>query len=116
MAYHKSQELQEIDSREPETFTFDDYLADFRTELHDLRGDSAYAECLDPNSYRSSQRLARTLLASGSNGIVYPSVRHTGGTCLLCFRPALVTNVRKGGNATAAFRDAYSAPAISLAL
>jgi hypothetical protein len=28
-------------------------------------------------------------------GIVYPSVRRAKGTCLACFRPALVMNVRK---------------------
>ena len=28
-------------------------------------------------------------------GIVYPSVRRPKGTCLACFRPALVMNVRK---------------------
>jgi hypothetical protein len=26
---------------------------------------------------------------------VYPSVRRANGTCLACFRPALVTNVRR---------------------
>ena len=36
------------------------------------------------------------LLAAGSAGIVYPSVRRANGTCLVCFRPALVTNVRTG--------------------
>lgn len=113
VAYHKSQELQEINWREPETFTFDDYLADFRADFHDIRGDAAYTKYLDPKSYRSSQSLGRTLLASGSSGVVYPSVRHANGTCLVCFRPALVTNVRRGGSATLAFRDAHSAPSIT---
>jgi hypothetical protein len=113
VAYHKSQELQEVNWREAETFTFDDYVADFRAEFHDIRGDAAYAKCVDPESYRSSQTLARTLLASGSSGIVYPSVRHENGTCLVCFRPALVSNVRKGGSATIAFPDAYSKPTIN---
>jgi hypothetical protein len=35
-------------------------------------------------------------MEAGSLGVVYPSVRHQGGTCLACFRPALVTNVRRG--------------------
>lgn len=112
VAYHKSQELREVDWREAESFSFDDYLADFRGEFHDIRGDAAYSECLDPNSYRRSQELARELLAEGSSGIVYPSLRRAGGTCLACFRPALVTNVRKGGNATVEFSDAYSRPRI----
>ena len=42
---------------------------------------------------RSGRRLA--ILSVGALGIVYPSVRHQGGTCLACFRPALVNNVRK---------------------
>lgn len=112
VAYLKSRELQEINWREPEAFSFDDYLADFRADFHDLRGDAAYKECLDQSSYRSSHALARMLLASGSSGIVYPSVRHERGTCVVCFRPALVTNVHKGGSAAIVFRDAYSAPTI----
>ena len=31
----------------------------------------------------------------GSLGIVYPSVRREGGTCLACFQPSIVANVRK---------------------
>jgi RES domain len=51
---------------------------------------------LDPDSYVQSQALAERLLGAGSLGIVYPSVRRPRGTCLACFRPALVVNVRKG--------------------
>ena len=43
-----------------------------------------------------SQLLAERLLREGALGVVYPSVRHDGGTCVACFRPALVMNVRKG--------------------
>lgn len=113
IAFHKAQELQEINWTEPETFTFDDYLADFRADFHDISGDAAYVACLSPTSYGSSQRLARELLASGSAGIVYPSVRRNSGTCLVCFRPALVTNVRQGGNITMAFRESGSPPVIT---
>jgi hypothetical protein len=42
-----------------------------------------------------SQALAERLLAAGALCLVYPSVRHKAGTCLACFRPALVNNVRK---------------------
>ncbi|WP_168204660.1 MULTISPECIES: RES family NAD+ phosphorylase [unclassified Tardiphaga] len=30
------------------------------------------------------------------NGIVYPTVRQAGGTCLVAFRPDLVQNLRQG--------------------
>jgi hypothetical protein len=45
--------------------------------------------------YGPGQDLANHLLYSGSNGIVYPSVRNPGGTSIVCFRPALVYNVRR---------------------
>lgn len=103
VAFHKAEELHEIDWREPETFTFDDYLADFRADFHDLRG-KAHSEFLQKDNYGNSQRLAAELLASGSAGIVYPSVRQPRGTCLVCFRPALVTSVRQSRKCTLTFR------------
>jgi hypothetical protein len=51
---------------------------------------------LDPDSYVESQALAERLLAAESLGVIYPSVRHHSGTCVACFRPALVANVRRG--------------------
>jgi RES domain-containing protein len=113
IAFHKAQELQEIKWAEPETFTFDDYRADFRADFHNIRGDAAFADCLNPASYVDSQRLAKELLASGSAGIVYPSARRIDGTCIVCFRPALVTNVRRGGIVTATFHAFGSPPVIS---
>jgi RES domain-containing protein len=113
VAYHKAQELIEINWQEAETFTFHDYLADFRAEFHDIRGDAHHSACLDPNSYRNSQQLAKELLTLGSGGIVYPSVRQSGGTCLACFRPALVTNVRQEGTVTIAFHHLDQPPRIS---
>jgi RES domain-containing protein len=114
VAFHKSQELLEISWREKETFTFVDFLADFRGDFHDIRDDPRFGSCLDPNSYAVSQELSRDLLAQGSAGIVYPSVRDTGGTCVACFRPALVNNVRKGSEVSIAFADAYASPDISV--
>lgn len=94
VAWHKSVELAEIDWME-ESVTYDDYLADFGGEYHDIRRDAIYQKCLDPDSYVESQLLAETLLEERSSGIIYPSVRHNDGVCLSCFRPALVGNVRK---------------------
>lgn len=110
IAFHKAQELLEIAWREPESFVLCDYLADFRADFHDIRRDRNYSDCLDPKSYARSQELARELLAAGSAGIVYPSVRRSSGTCIVCFRPALVTNVRRDGTVTLTFPDAYSVP------
>jgi len=103
VAFHKAEELREIGWTEPETFTFIDYRAAFHGEFHDIRRDPARAACLSPSSYAASQTLAATLLAAGSSGIVYPSVRQRRGTCLACFRPALVTNLKKGSTVTLRF-------------
>ncbi len=100
VTFHKRRELQEIGWSEPETFTFADFMADFRAELHDLRGNARFSRYLNPVSYAESQSLAERLLGSGSAGVVYPSVRHKGGTCIACFRPALVTNVRQASSIT----------------
>lgn len=112
VAFHKSQELREIDWPDPETFRYVDFLADFRSDLHDLRGDSRFRKYLDPESYAASQGLARELLDAGSAGVVYPSVRHAGGTCIACFRPALVNNVRKGAEITLTFANASASAKI----
>jgi hypothetical protein len=96
VAFHKSVELAEI-GWPSLSVTYDDYLADLSAELHDVREAAKWRAVLDPDSYVASQRLAAHLLADGSLGIVYPSVRWAGGTCICLFRPALVANVRRGG-------------------
>ncbi len=100
VAFHKLQQLEEIDWDREEVSTYDDYLADFSTELHDLSAPkNQYRKYLKPfpvpECYREPQQLAADLLAQRSNGVFYPSVRRPGGTCLACFRPALVYHVRQ---------------------
>lgn len=95
VAFHKEVELAEIGSP-AESVTYDEYLADFRADLHDLRAARGFKACLDAGSYIASRALASALLEAGSLGVVYPSVRRAAGTCLACFRPALVTHVRQG--------------------
>ena len=94
IAFHKWTDLAEVGWTEEE-LTYDDYVADFSAELHDIRRDKRFADALAPDSYVASQDLAEKLLDAGSLGIVYPSVRRRRGTCVACFRPALVMNVRK---------------------
>lgn len=92
--FHKTVEYHEI-KRFDDSVSYQSLLADFSAGFHDLRGIAAYEACLDPQSYVASQALAAELLELGSMGVIYPSVRDPGGTCLACFRPALVGNVRK---------------------
>jgi len=112
VAFHKAEELREIHWQEKESFLYSDFLADFRGEFHDIREDLGFAKCLDPTSYGASRTLAGELLDEGSAGIIYPSVRHIGGTCIACFRPAMVNNVRKGGQISVEFENALATPVI----
>jgi RES domain-containing protein len=106
VAFHRSVELAEIEWLADEVATYDDYLADFSGEFHDLRRDRRFAACLDAQSYTSSQALGQRLLDRASLGVVYPSVRRSSGTCLGCFRPAVVANVRRDGQYAFTFSDA----------
>ena len=94
IVYHRTRELSEIGVFETRV-QMRLYLADFHAEFHDVRaGTKENRPFHDPASYTASQALARDLLASNSNGVLYRSVRYPGGECLACFRPTLVANVR----------------------
>ena len=91
--YNRTQELIEVghfDTRVQMRL----YHADFGATFHDVRGRSGDDAIYDPGSYAASQPFARELLAHGSNGVLYNSVRHPGGQCIACFRPKLVKRVR----------------------
>jgi RES domain-containing protein len=101
VAYHLTREL-EAAGRFQNVTDYAELLADFVGIFHDLRAaDQAAEACLnrDPAvGYPAGQALARRLRTeAASNGIVYPSVRRDGGTCLVAFRPDLVQNLRQGG-------------------
>ncbi|WP_306259873.1 RES family NAD+ phosphorylase [Pararhizobium sp. IMCC21322] len=55
-------------------------------ELIDIRGDG-FADLLDPDSYAASQAFAAEMIATGADGIVYPSVRQPYGQCFAAFYP-----------------------------
>jgi hypothetical protein len=98
VVYHRTAELAEIGVFETR-MQMRLYLADFHAMFHDVRANAPENILYhDPSSYTASQALARRLLADGSNGVIYRSVRHhpKGGRsqCLACFRPSLVENVR----------------------
>ena len=100
VAYHLTQELAAIERFENIT-DYAELIADFIGPFHDLRpsGPTRMA-CLngDPAvGYPAGQSLARELrTTTNSNGIIYPSIRRSGGTCLVAFHPSLVQNIRQG--------------------
>ncbi len=105
VGFHRTRELTRIGVFEDEA-VYQSLLAGFMGEFHDLRaakGRSRYIDALnsDPlQGYPAGQALALELRESGSRGVVYPSARRKGGTCLAAFQPALVQNVRPGARWT----------------
>ena len=90
VVYHRTRELREVGIVEMR-WQMRLYLADFDAPFEDVRRRVALH---DPDSYAASQAYARELLAAGSPGVFYRSVRRPGGECVACFRPALVLRVR----------------------
>ena len=65
--------------------------------LVDLR-QQGYADLLDPDiaSYPAPQAFAKAQKSENQNGIVYPSLRHSGGECVAVFFPDVVTPPKQG--------------------
>jgi hypothetical protein len=79
------------------TSQFREILLDINAQLHDLRGDTAVQSgLLLPDDYEASQALGSQLRATGSNGVVYPSVRYPGGECVGVFYPDCAANPIQG--------------------
>jgi hypothetical protein len=79
------------------TSQFREIVLDIDGALHDLRGgEEIFAPLLDPDDYRASQAFGLALRRAQSEGIVYPSVRCTGGDCAGLFHPDLASNAVQG--------------------
>ena len=79
------------------TSQFREILMPVNADLHDLRTAAAdTAPALDPDSYVASQALAAELRGSGSNGLVYPSIRKQDGQCVALFYPDCASNPVQG--------------------
>ncbi|MDZ7629727.1 MAG: RES family NAD+ phosphorylase [Parvularculaceae bacterium] len=67
-------------------------------EFLDLRAAPDHV-ALSPDTaigYPAGNALAADALARGLNGVIYPSVRQAGGTCIAALRPAAVQSVAQG--------------------
>lgn len=96
--FHRGRELIEVGITDAR-LEMREYLATFSGTFHDVRdGRREFRALHHPDDYRPSQQFAREMRDAGSPGLVYRSVRHEGGTCLVCFHPRLVADVRVGGH------------------
>jgi hypothetical protein len=87
--YHRARFLRETDEADQE-ITMRVYSCRLKDRLHDLRP-SAFSILLNPEDYRESQAYGSQMRNTGSNGLLYPSVRAARGACVAVFRPKGVT-------------------------
>jgi RES domain-containing protein len=98
VAYHLTRELRRVNDFDA-VVDYAELFASFAGEFVDLRNAEPRPDCLHPDpavGYPAGNSLARQARSNGHNGIVYPSVRHLGGTCLVALWPAAVQSVAQG--------------------
>ncbi len=84
---HHFQRFMAATAEPPATADYRELVGRLDARLHDLRGNPAFAACLDPDDYAPGQALGRRLRDAGSDGIVYPSVRYPAGEAVAAFWP-----------------------------
>jgi hypothetical protein len=97
VAYHMAGFL-EKSGRYKGVVEYAELFASMAGEFVDLRTIGSHP-CLDPDpaiGYPIGNAIADAAMAKGLNGVVYPSVRHSGGTCLAALRPHAVQSVAPG--------------------
>lgn len=73
---------------------FREYTATLEGSYLNIGGQqSARAELYESASYAASQAMGESVRASGGAGILYDSLRHTGGVCVVAHRPRNVLDV-----------------------
>jgi RES domain-containing protein len=98
VSFHMTRELERVGDFRA-TVDYAELHASFAGEFVDLRAVEPAPACLHPDpavGYPQGNALAVAVRAKGHNGIVYPSVRHAGGTCLVALWPHAVQSVAQG--------------------
>jgi hypothetical protein len=99
VAFHMERELANIADFNA-TVDYAELYASFIGDFVDLRDAKPRPEFLDPDpgkSYAAGNAFADAVRVAGHYGIVYPSARHVGGTCLVALLPHAVQSVSQGG-------------------
>ena len=106
VGYHLTRELERVNDFNA-TVDYAELFASFAGDFVDLRKARPVPTCLHPDpaiGYPPGNALADIVRGRGHNGIVYPSVRHARGTCLVALWPQAVQSVVQGGVIRLAWR------------
>lgn len=99
VAFHMERELANV-ADFTATVDYAELYASFIGDFVDLREARPRPVFLDPDpakSYAAGNIFADAVRTPGHYGIVYPSARHAGGTCLAALVPHAVQSVAQGG-------------------
>ncbi|HEY7797487.1 MAG TPA: RES family NAD+ phosphorylase [Hyphomonadaceae bacterium] len=99
VSFHLTRELDNIGVYKTNV-DYAELFASFAGEFLDLRSlPDPQPECLNPDieiGYPHGNAVADAARTKGLNGIIYPSVRRQGGTCLVALIPHAVQSVAQG--------------------
>jgi len=98
VAFHITRELDRVGDYNA-VVDYAEMFASFAGEFVDLRDVDPRPDCLHPDptvGYPAGNAVGDAARSAGQNGIVYPSVRHPGGTCLVALWPTAVQSVTQG--------------------
>jgi RES domain-containing protein len=98
VAFHMERELANVADFNA-TVDYAELYASFIGDFVDLRDAKPRPEFLDPDpgkSYAAGNAFADAVRTAGQYGIVYPSMRHADGTCLVALVPHAVQAVARG--------------------
>ena len=98
VSFHMERELTNISDFNA-TVDYAELFASFIGDFVDLRGAKPRPRFLDPHpsrSYKAGNVFGESVRAAGHYGIVYPSARRDGGTCLVALVPHAVQSVAQG--------------------
>ena len=98
VTFHMNRELAAVSDFNA-TIDYSEVFASFVGDFVDLRDVNPAPECLHPDpekSYATGNRLADEVRAQGQYGIIWRSVRHPEGTCLVALTPHAVQSVAQG--------------------
>ncbi len=98
VAFHMERELTNVGDFTA-TVDYTELYASFIGDFVDLRAAKPRPDFLAPDpatSYAAGNAFADAVRAAGHYGIVYPSARYAGGTCLVALVPHAVQSVAQG--------------------
>ena len=96
--FHMLRELERVNDFNA-VVDYSEMHASFAGQFVNIRGVTPAPTCLDPDpsiGYPVGNALADEARAQGLNGVIYPSCRNPGGTCLVALRPHAVQSVAQG--------------------